>query len=91
LLDKQAKANAEKEKLEQEKIDKNNIDDLLDQNIDYLPNPNLENAFKDVINIVNNQQKGDLEVLLSTNSVDYLAYYTKIGYSIRQVIDVISI
>jgi hypothetical protein len=29
--------------------------------------------------------------LLSTNSVDYLAYYTKIGYSIRQVIDVISI
>jgi len=50
---------------------------------------NLVQDFKDVINIVNRQQRNDLAVLWSTNSVDFLAYYTNIGINIRKVIDII--
>lgn len=104
LLEKQAKANAEDERLEQEKMDKKKIEDLLDQNAQSLKqkikedsnkyvvvDSNLKKSFIDVINIVNNQQKNDLDVLWSTTSVDFLSYYTNIGYRIREIIGIISI
>lgn len=97
LLDKQAKANAEDAKLEQEKMDKKINTELIKEKIqtnsdkDVVVDLNLEKAFRDVINIVNNQQKNDLDVLWSTTSVDFLAYYTNIGYRIREVIGIISI
>lgn len=105
LLDKQSKANAniEAEEARQSKIDKQYINDLLEANSKKLQgiiswdsnqylvqDPNLIQSLKNVINIVNYQQKNDdLSLLWSTNSTDYLAYYTNIGYRIREVIDII--
>ena len=103
LLDKQAKNNTSNETKEsnQSKIDKKNVEDLLDANAKKLKgkieedsenlilDQDLKNSFMDAISIVNNQQQNDLAVLWSTNSVDYLAYYTSIGNRIRDVVDII--
>jgi hypothetical protein len=102
-LDKQAKNNTSNETKEsnQSKIDKKNVEDLLDANAKKLKgkieedsenlilDQDLKNSFMDAISIVNNQQQNDLAVLWSTNSVDYLAYYTSIGNRIRDVVDII--
>jgi hypothetical protein len=50
---------------------------------------NLVADFKNVINVVNKQQTNDLGFLWSTSSVDFLSYYTYIGYLISEVENVI--
>jgi hypothetical protein len=52
-------------------------------------NKKLISDFNAVVDQLNKQHKNDLGMMWSTNSVDYLAYYTNIGYRIRDVIEII--
>ncbi len=104
VFDKQAKANADAEKqaANKAKLDKKKMKTLLKENTDKLKweikNDSYDNVildqdlvadFKNVINVVNKQQTNDLGFLWSTSSVDYLSYYTYIGYLISEVENVI--
>ena len=102
LLDKQSKSNYENARLKKDKTEKNQIRSLLNENTkklkwliswdlhwDLVIDITLVKSFNDVITIVNKQQQNDLAMLWSTNSVDYLANFTNIGYRIREVIGII--
>jgi len=85
----------------QERIDRKEAQSILEQNAkklewiiasdydDIVVDFNLVDSFYKSIIVVNSQQKDDLDILLSTNSLNYLAYYTSIWYRIREVMDLV--